>query len=121
MEADLARFYSIDYRDRWRRSPSGRPELTLRRLAVLVRHLPPESSVAFIARDKEMHWSVEAQLLDDLRMVWTGTKDKPAKPHPKRPTPGRARRKDPARARKLADAKRRARERRRAIAAGEIT
>jgi hypothetical protein len=67
------------------------------------------------------HWSLEAHLLDDIRMVWTGTKDKPAKPHPARPTGKRRRAVTPDRRRKLAEARRRAHERRRAIEAGEIT
>lgn len=106
MEADLQRFYGIDYRDRWR------GDLTLRRIFVLVKHLPPESAVGYVARDGKPHWSLEAILLDTLRMALTGTKERPAKPHPLRPT-GPSRRQDsPERRRKLAAARRRARERR---------
>lgn len=113
MEADLQRFYNVDYRDRW---ATGRHRLTLRRLWVLVTHLPIEASVARELSDQPS-WSIEAQLLDDLRMAMTGSKDKPAKPHPSRPkpTPPQA---DP---RKLAAARRRRDERQRAIEAGLIT
>ena len=73
-------------------------------------------------RGGKLHWPLEAHLLDDLRMVWTGSKDKPAKPHPSRPVGQKRRRVDsPERRRKLADARRRAHQRRLAIEAGEIT
>jgi hypothetical protein len=74
-----------------------------------------------IARDGKPHWSIEAHLLDNLRMVQTGSKDKPPKPHPMRPTGEKRRRDTPDRQRKLAAARNRARARRRAIEAGEIT
>ena len=86
-----------------------------------MRHLPPESATASVARDGKPHWSLEAHLLDNLRMVQTGTKDKPAKPHPSRPTGQKRPAITPERRRKIADARRRAQERRRAIEAGEIT
>lgn len=114
MEADFARFYGIDYRDRWRGG------LTLRRVYVLVKHLPPESATAEIARDGDLHWSIEAHLLDDLRMVLSGDGKKPSKPHPSRPKPGRRKVITPERARKLAAARRRAQERRRKREAGEL-
>jgi hypothetical protein len=51
-----------------------------------VRYLPADAALWAIHRDGP-EWSVEAHLLDDLRMLWSGTKDKPAKPHPMRPKP----------------------------------
>lgn len=39
MEADLARYYRVDFRDLWRPTPA----LTFRRLRVLLNGLPPES------------------------------------------------------------------------------
>lgn len=105
MEADLARFYGIDYRDRWRGG------LTLRRLGALVRYLPPDAAVVAIGRQGDPHWSIEAHLLDDLRMVWTSTDKKPAKPHPSRPKP-QPKKADP---RKLAAARGRAAARRRRL------
>lgn len=114
MEADLARWYHIDYRDRWR------GDLTLRRLYVLLRHLPAESAVMAVMRAGRSHWSIEAQLLDDLRISLTGSKERPSKPHPQRPRP-QAKTSSPERERKVQDARRRARDRRRLIDAGVLT
>lgn len=91
----------------------------MRRLWVLVTHLPPESALGALGRDGKPHWSIEAHLLDDLRMAMTGTKEKPAKPHPGRPQGGNQQRRINRRA--FRAAQRRAAERRAAIAAGEIT
>lgn len=120
MEADLIRFYGVDYRDRWRYS-GGIRRLTLRRLWVLVRFLPEESAVARIGRNGAAVWSVEAHLLDDIRMALTGTKKKPAKPHSERPQPLKHKAASGKRRRALADGRERQRERQRAIDAGEIT
>lgn len=109
MEADLRRFYSVDYRDRWRGG------LTLRQLSNLVQHLPPESATAALAREGLPYWSIEAHLLDDLRMVEVGTKKNPAKPHPLRPKPRR--RNDPT---KVAAHRRRTKARRDRIKRGEL-
>ena len=116
MEADLQRWYTVDYRDRWR------GDLTLRRLHNLIRHLPPESAVAALLRGGRMHWSLEAQLLDDVRMAANpGTKERPAQPHPSRPRPTPQVTLTPERRRKMADARRRAYQRRLAIERGDIT
>lgn len=65
MEADLQRFYGIDYRDRWRTGENGRPLLTLRRLEVLLEHLPAESAlVAAVLPDAP--WSRTERLMADL-------------------------------------------------------
>lgn len=69
MEADLARWYHIDYRDRWRYDESGRPLLPLRRLKVLVEHLPSESAVAAVSGTKG--WGTTELLLSDLLKAWT--------------------------------------------------
>lgn len=112
MEADLQRFYGIDYRDRWRGG-----DLTLRRIAVLVRHLPPESAVALIERDGKPHWTLEAELIDTLRRALTSTKKGPAEPHPLRPKP-QPKRMTPERKRKLAAARARRAERLRMLEEG---
>lgn len=95
--------------------------LSWRKRAAFLRHLPESSAVAGIGRDGP-RWSVEAHLLDDVRM-WLmrlcGAEIKDIKPHPQRPIGAKPI--DPARQKKLADARRRAKERRRRIAAGEIT
>lgn len=114
-------YHRIDYLDRWRQDESGWRKLTLRRLYVLLRHLPPDSATGTAARGGEAHWSIEAHLIDDLRVAMTGSKEKPSKRHPARPRPDRRVKQTPERMRKIAAAKRRARERRRLIEAGEIT
>lgn len=120
MEADLARFYpNDDLRDLWRRDDDGRRVLTLRRLRVLIRHLPEESALALAQRDGKPHWSVEAHLIDDLRMSMTGTKDRPAQRHPARPKPS-PKTHTPERQRRIAAARRRAADRRRRIESGEL-
>lgn len=92
--------------------------LTFRRLGVLVRHLPHESAVAQHGRKLKPYWTVEAHLIDELRMTLVHSKKNPAKPHPDRPT-GTVR-VDPERAKKLAAGRRRARIRKERIASGEI-
>lgn len=102
MEADLQRYYGTDLRDRWIRNDADRPVLPLRRLWVLISHIPADAATADALR-KQPAWSIEAHLLDDLRMVLTSSEKKPAKPHPDRPKPPAAT-PDPH---KVADARRR--------------
>lgn len=115
VEADLQRFYTVDIRDRHIRNDAGVVWLPLRRLWVLISSLPAHAATAAELRTQSV-WSIEAHLLDDLRMVWTGSKDKPAKPHPDRPRP-KPMTSDP---KKLAAARRRRDARRKAIESGEI-
>lgn len=119
MEADLQRFYGIDLRDRWRLDEAGRRALTLRRLRVLISYLPEDSALAAAERGGKPHWTVEAHLLDDLRIVLTNTKKDPAKRHPARPKAA-PKKPTPERLRKIAAARRRASDRRRRIASGEL-
>lgn len=77
VEADLHRWYHIDLVDLWR----GR--LSLRKVGVLVRHLPSEAATIEKLTGNP-GWSLEAILLDDLRMALTGSKERRAKPHPTR-------------------------------------
>ena len=79
MEADLQRYYGVDYCDRWR----GR--LSLRRIRNLVAALPVESAVDAIDRRGKPAWRLEHHLLDDIHMALTHSKKRPAKPHPLRP------------------------------------
>lgn len=79
IEADLQRFYQVDLADVWR----GR--VSWRRLKNLVDYLPPDAMLYVVARKSEVYWPIEAYLLDDIRMALTGSKEKPAKPHPARP------------------------------------
>jgi hypothetical protein len=126
VEADLQRFYGIDYRDRWH--PDRRRRLTLRRIAVLVlQHPPLDGNVVMALNGGEPLWRREHHLLDDIRVVIEAVltdKKHQAKPAPGRPTAETARRlrrdADPDRRKKIADARRRSRDRRRAREAGEL-
>lgn len=112
LEGDLQRHHGVDLRDRWRRDERGVRRLTLRRLAVLVHSLPPDSLTA-----RAVGWdgfTTTDVLLMDLWAVQTG------KAHPARPKPSATRVQDAERAEKVRAAKRRAAQRRQAIAAGEI-
>lgn len=111
MEADLQIHCGVNYLDRWR---TDGHRLTLRRIAVLLRGLPPESAVATWERKGRPHWTIGDHLADNIRMALGGKK---AKPHPDRPRP-QARRLDPDR---IAAGQRRRLLRRRAIEAGHIT
>lgn len=71
MEVDLARFYQIDYRDRYRTTPAGRPRLPIRRLLLLVDHLPPESAFAS-ERAERYPLSREQAALYDLYAAFSG-------------------------------------------------
>lgn len=74
-----------------------------------------------VLRDGQAHWSLEAHLLDDLRVALTSTEKQRAKIHPARPKPTGKRKPDsPERRSKLADARRRARQRRARREAGEL-
>jgi len=119
VEADLSRFHGIDIRDRWR-FEHGRRVLTLRMIAVRVRHLPADSAVRTLERDGQPAWNLEHVL---LAHVWQ------AAAHSKTPHPAlasaakrvdRARQTSPERRAAMANARQRAAERRRRIEAGEL-
>lgn len=97
VEADLARFYALDLAGLWR------GDLSLRRLAVLVRHLPQEAAVHGVG-GAGGGWSVGDYLAADLVHAMTGH------PHPADP---RVRRAEEEKRARLAQAQARA-ERRRA-------
>ena len=111
MESDLSRYYNIDYRDRWRFGPDGRRLLTLRMIAVRVRYLPPES--ATVTESGGSGWRREDFLLAHLYQAFTG------EPHPGLPATSPIA--NPEREKALRAGRARARERQRAIDAGEIT
>ena len=111
MESDLSRYHHLDYTDRWRFSPDGRRLLTLRQIAVRVRHLPPDSACVIAAGGSG--WVVGDFLTAHVFQVLAG------QPHPALPKHSPVT--DPAREKKFRDARARARERQKAIAAGEIT
>lgn len=114
VEASLQAVYGIDYRDRWR-NPK---DLTLRRLHALVTNLPPESALAR-ELSSNPEWTLEAHLLDTIRMALTSTEKKPAKPWPGRFKPNKP--DADQRSAALRAAEKRRLERERKIAAGEIT
>lgn len=72
MEADFARFYpGVDYLDRYRKTETGQPRLSIRKLLLLVDYLPPES--AFSSALHERHpMSREQSALYDLYAAFTG-------------------------------------------------
>lgn len=112
MEASLQAHYGIDYRDRWRRDEHGRRRLTLRRIGVLVRHLPPDSAVALATGGAG--WTVTDYLISDVFHAHAG------KAHPARPKPSKIHIVSPEREKRLRAARRRRADRQAAIARGEI-
>lgn len=118
MEADLARHYHLDYRDRWRHDDHDRPLLTLRRLNALLRALPPHDSAVAAALNGQPIPSRAEVLLAEIWSLWAdkGVEHPLLKELRNRPRPV-----TPERASALTAARRRARERRRAIEAGDIT
>lgn len=46
VESDLARFWNVDYRDRWRFDTDGHRKLTLRQINARISHLPADSALA---------------------------------------------------------------------------
>ena len=111
MEADLLRWYGVDYRDRWTFDADGRRRLTLRRIWTLLEHSPPESAVRRALGGQG--WTVEACMLADLLHAWTG------QPHPDRLTGKAKKAQIDEKVRRAA--LRRKREREAAIARGDIT
>lgn len=75
VEADLQRFYQVRLGDLWLGG------LSLRRLSVLVAHLPPESATARHFSSIPEGWDTHAFLIADLYHGLTGN------PHPARPQP----------------------------------
>lgn len=110
VEADLSRFYHLDYRDRWRFDPEGRRRLTLRMIAVRVRHLPLDSATAMVLGGDG--FTATDYLLMDVFHALAG------KAHPAREESAKKqRRDDPSREKKLMAARRRAHARRLALEA----
>lgn len=73
VEADLLRFYRVDLGDLYR------GELSLRRLSVLIKHLPSESATVRARSALPTGWDLHAYLLADLFHAFAG------QPHPARP------------------------------------
>lgn len=113
MEADLQRYYRIDYRDRWR------GDLTLRRLMVLISHLPPESSTAVALGGGFRPLSRTESLLAEIWQPLARSKRR----HPLLSAALKKHRKpiSAKRRRKLDDLTRRQQARREAIERGDIT
>jgi hypothetical protein len=103
VEADLARYYHLDLRDRWRLDDSGCRRLTLRMIAVRVRHLPLDAATAMVLGGDG--FTTTDYLLMDLFHGWTG------KPHPMREAKQQETPLDPARVRKINAARKRMRDR----------
>jgi hypothetical protein len=104
VEADLLRYFRVDYLDRWRGG------LSLRRSLVLVRALPVDSMLSRKIRPPA--WQLEAHLLDDIRMQVAALTGKKARAHPQRTFSRPLQRMTRERRRRMADARRRAERRR---------
>lgn len=116
VEADLQRYYHVDLRDLWR---PGR-QVTWRRVAVLLRHVPHDAATRALLGGWAT-WSLTDHLLDDVRRTLRSLAgDKDPRPHPLR-FPTLHETTTPERQRRLAAARARARARRARVAAGEIT
>jgi len=111
VESDLSQYHGLDYRDRWQFGPDGRRLLTLRMIAVRVRYLPLDSACAVASGGSG--WRTEHYLAAHLFQATTG------KAHPALPKSSPIA--NPAREKALRAGRARARERQRAIDAGEIT
>lgn len=111
MESDLSQYHGLDYRDRWRFDSQGRRKLTLRMIYVRVHHLRPDSATALAVGGSG--WTLGDFLLAD---IFHATAHEPSLRLPKQ-----VKGSDPARDKRVREAKARAAERQRAIAAGEIT
>lgn len=74
----MQRFYGVDLADLWRGG------LSVRRLAVLIAGLPPESATSAAVAGRPAGWTVEALVVADVFHAVTG------KPHPSRPGPSGA-------------------------------
>lgn len=77
LEADLQRVYGLDLLDLWR------GKLSLRKLSVLVTHLPPGSAVWSAETDLDYGWTLTDILLTDLFHALTG-ETHPARPKAKK-------------------------------------
>ena len=111
VEADLSQYYHLDYRDRWRFDSDGHRRLTLRMISVRVGHLPSDSATSVALGGPG--WRLEHYLAAHLYGAMAG------EPHPSLPKASPIT--DPEREKALRSARLRARERQRAIDAGEIT
>jgi hypothetical protein len=108
VEADLSRYHHVDLRELWQPGT----ELTLRRVAALIRYLPPSDSAVALYQGKERPFNVAELLLMQLWSVWSG-KEHPAMP---KKDAGKSTR-DPSR---VARARARKRQRDEAIARGGV-
>jgi hypothetical protein len=111
---------TVDLLDHWRYQPGDPRYLTLRRIAVLVRWLPPGNPIDRAVSGR--YWTPEMQLADDLRRDVRGAAgDKDPKPHPMSPhSHMKGRPVSPERQKKLNQAKARARRRRRDLGVSAV-
>lgn len=124
MEADLARYYNIDIRDRWRRDDRGVRLLTLRRLRNLLVNLPPDAALMPHLTGGLHPMTRLEQMVDDVRLAVlaaAGAKKHDLVPHPDRARLMREASKVPATAdrhRREMDLRRRRRAREQALRKG---
>ncbi|WP_050515046.1 hypothetical protein [Streptomyces rimosus] len=133
MEADLRREYGVRLRDLYLRDADGHPRLTWRELSTYIQRLPPDSATRTALNDGVPEPSSETLVLADLFdmlavMDWhqAQANSDPKKRKPKAPKPyprwweKKTPRHSPERVARIEDARRRKRERERAITEGRI-
>ena len=81
IEADLSRFHTLRYSDRWRFDENGHRRLTLREIWVRIQTLKGDAELVLLSNDGKPRWDYEHYLLADLFHALTN------KPHPWRPKP----------------------------------
>lgn len=117
MEADLSAHHNgCDLRDYWRRDEHGRRRLTLRQIAVRLRHLPADSATALAELGGTPLPTRLELLVMQLIEATTGEKHALREQLPKDNPDA-----DPERRRARGRARARAAERQRQIEAGQIT
>jgi hypothetical protein len=134
VQADLREHYGIRLSDLFARDPYGRPLLSWRELGGYIRQLPPRARLRLATGDADGVWGLQEHLqaitIDELRIAnWQRSNDgvkpsKQTKPPKPMDRPGTRRGRDknsPERIAKRKAALDRAADRRRALAAGEIT
>lgn len=111
VEADLQiRCNGIDYRDRWRFDADGNRKLTIRRIGVLLRNLPPDSATHIALGGSG--WTLDNYLVASLWTAITGA------PHPALPKVEKV--EDPIRLKRIEQSRARMEERKLKLASGEI-
>lgn len=79
IEADLSRFHG------YRTAAPPVPPYSFAEVAVRLRYLPDDAATVMFFNDIDRPWTVEADLLEDIRMASYGAIGHRAEPHPASP------------------------------------